>query len=273
MNAIFRIGDDLAARFPLVPKDSVALADELRTETAAMGALAAVCPVPTPAHVAHGAPGDDYPLPWSVQYWIPGTVATPDGLAHSSLFADDLVRLIRSLRDVDTEGRKFDGAGRVGNLRDSDAWMEWCFQESRDLLPVDELRALWSGYRMLPESAPDVMSHGDLIPGNLLVEDEKLVGVLDGGGFKPADPALDLVSAWHLLDSDVRDVVRKSVAADTIEWRRGAAWAFQQAMGVAWYYRDSNPGMSALGRSTLERILADPEINSSRMEAEIWRST
>jgi hypothetical protein len=43
----------------------------------------------------------------------------------------------------------------------------------------------------------------------------------------------------------------------TLEWARGAAWAFQQAMGTVWYYADSNPSMSLVGRRTLERILAD----------------
>ncbi|WFR84638.1 hypothetical protein [Arthrobacter sp. Y-9] len=39
------------------------------------------------------------------------------------------------------------------------------------------------------------------------------------------------------------------------EWERGAGWAFQQAMGLVWYYRESNPDMSELGRSTLDRLL------------------
>jgi aminoglycoside phosphotransferase (APT) family kinase protein len=97
---------------------------------------------------------------------------------------------------------------------------------------------------------------------NLLVEDERLTGILDGGGFGPADPALDLVSAWHLLDSGMRERLREGLGVDTIEWWRGAAWAFQQAMGLVWYYRESNTGMSALGRSTLRRLLSDPEIST-----------
>ena len=36
----------------------------------------------------------------------------------------------------------------------------------------------------------------------------------------------------------------------------GAAWAFEQAMGAVWYYVDSNPAMSSMGRRTLERIMA-----------------
>jgi aminoglycoside phosphotransferase (APT) family kinase protein len=104
------------------------------------------------------------------------------------------------------------------------------------------------------------MSHGDLIPANLLVRGERLAGVLDCGSFGPADPALDLISAWHLLDHKRREAVHASLGSSEVEWRRGAAWAFQQAMGLVWYYRDTNPTMSALGRSTLCRILEDPEI-------------
>lgn len=264
VNAIFRIGGDLTARFPLNPADPVDAAAALRAEAAAMRELTAVCPVPTPEPVALGEPGAGYPLPWSIQSWVPGTVATPDGLAHSRRFAEDLVVLISSPRGADTRGRRFDGVGRGGDLRDSDDWMRRCFRESADLLPVADLETLWEMLRSLPGPATDVMTHGDLIPGNLLVDGERLAGVLDGGGFSPADPALDLVSAWHLLDADARDVVRAGVSADPVEWHRGAAWAFQQAMGLVWYYRESNPGMSALGRSTLSRLLSDPEINSVR---------
>jgi hypothetical protein len=32
------------------------------------------------------------------------------------------------------------------------------------------------------------------------------------------------------------------------------AWALQQAMGLVWYYLDSNPTMSLWGRRTLDRI-------------------
>ena len=102
------------------------------------------------------------------------------------------------------------------------------------------------------------MTHGDLIPGNLLVDGERLVGVLDSGGFAPADPALDLVAAWHMLDRQRRELLRVQLGSDELEWRRGAAWAFQQAMGLVWYYRKTNPAMSTLGRTTLARICATP---------------
>jgi aminoglycoside phosphotransferase (APT) family kinase protein len=259
VNAIFRIGSDLCARFPLRNGDPLEVATAIEAEAEASRELARCSSVPTPVPVAFGAPGHGYPLPWSVQSWLPGGVATPDGLAGSVVFAEDLAALVLSLRRADTRGRRFSGRGRGGALPDHDDWMELCFRESAGLLEVDRLRRIWAELRELPPGHPDVMSHGDLIPGNLLVRDDRLVGLLDGGGFGPADPSLDLVAAWHLLDRDRRGLLRDLVGCDPIEWRRGAAWAFVQAMGLVWYYRESNPTMSALGSSTLARIVEDAE--------------
>jgi aminoglycoside phosphotransferase (APT) family kinase protein len=260
VNAIYRIGDGLAARFPLRADDLTDIVGERAREVAAMRELAECSPVPTPVPVALGSPGHGYPLPWSVQTWLAGEVATPDGLAGSQRFARDLAELLIALRAADTRGRGFPGAGRGGRLLDSDDWMEVCFRESEGLLPVDRLRALWSGFRSLPQATTVVMSHRDLIPANVLVAGERLAGVLDGGDFAPADPALDLVAAWHMLDGDARGIFRSVLGCDDAEWLRGAGWAFQQAMGLPWYYRESNPEMSGLGLSTLARILDDHDV-------------
>jgi aminoglycoside phosphotransferase (APT) family kinase protein len=104
------------------------------------------------------------------------------------------------------------------------------------------------------------MNHGDLIPGNVLVADGRLAGILDVGGLAPADSALDLVGAWHLLDDAPRTVLRNELGCDDIEWERGKAWAFEQSMGVVWYYVDTNPGMSRMGARTLERLVASTSV-------------
>jgi aminoglycoside phosphotransferase (APT) family kinase protein len=101
------------------------------------------------------------------------------------------------------------------------------------------------------------MTHGDLMPGNVLVSGGRLAGVLDVGGLGPADPAVDLVAPWHLLESGPRQVLRETLDTDDLEWQRGKAWAFQQSMGLVWYYAESNPVMSQVGRRTLDRILTD----------------
>src|SRR3954452_3991550 len=257
VNAIFRIGDHLAARFPLVAHDPGAARAWLEAEAAAARELAGHSPVPTPEPVAIGAPGHGYPLPWLVQTWLPGRVASVEDPGGSVAFADDLAGLIAALRAVDTRGRRFTGSGRGGHLPDHDERMGECFARSEPLVDVPRLRALWEALRRLPPVGPDVMSHGDLTPGNVLVADGSLVGVLDGGGFAPADPALDLVSAWHLLDVVPRRRLRETLDCRDVEWARGMAWALQQAMGLVWYYLESNPTMSRWGKRTLDRLLAE----------------
>jgi aminoglycoside phosphotransferase (APT) family kinase protein len=255
VNAIFRVGDGLSARFPLRPVDAVEALAVLGQEARASAELVRVSPFPVPEPVALGKPGAGYPMPWSVQTWLPGTVASVADPSGSDAFAEDLASFIAALRGADTRGRLFSGGNRGGVLAHHDDWMATCFQESEGLLDVPRLRELWHRFRELPRTGADVMSHGDLIPGNVLVAEDRLSGVLDTGGFGPADPALDLVGAWHLLQRGPREVLRRALACDDLEWERGKAWAFEQAMGAAWYYAESNPTMSAMGRRTLDRIL------------------
>lgn len=255
-NAIFRIGDDLAARFPLRRGNPDQLRRWLRAEAAAAHELALVSPVPSPIPVALGEPGHGYPSPWSAQTWLPGFDATVEDPARSLGFAQDLAELLTCLRSADTRGRRFAGRGRGGDLTDHDEWMEVCFSNSEGLLDVAGLRRMWAELRTLPAPDSDVMCHGDLTPPNVLVEDGRLVGVLDCGGFAAADPALDLVGVWHLLENEPRQLVREALRCSEIQWRRGRAWAFQQSMGLVWYYAETNPVMSRWGRRTLNRLIA-----------------
>jgi aminoglycoside phosphotransferase (APT) family kinase protein len=255
VNALFRVGDHLSARFPLQGSDAEAVRQQLEAEAAAAGELLGRTRFATPEPVGIGRPGRSYPLPWSIQTWLPGTTAAQQDPGDSVPFARDLASFIRDVRSIDTRGRTFARDGRGGDLRAHDAWMEECFANSEHLLDVPWLRRLWARLRDLPRTSADVMTHGDLIPGNALVADGRLRGVIDVGGLGPADPALDLVAAWHLLETEPRRVLRDELGCDDLEWARGQAWAFEQAMGVVWYYEHSNPAMHQMGRTTLQRIL------------------
>jgi aminoglycoside phosphotransferase (APT) family kinase protein len=259
VNALFRIGEKLLARFPLQPGDVAAIRQWLESEAQAARELLGRTRFPTPEPVALGEPGAGYPLPWSVQTWLPGAVATDQDPGQSIAFAHDLAEFIRGVRAIGTAGRIFNGAGRGGELSSHDEWMHTCFERSEQLLDVPRLRRTWAALRLLPHTADDVMTHGDLTPANVLVSGERLAGIIDVGGLKPADPALDLVSGWHLLEAGPRRVLRADVGSTDLEWERGKAWAFEQAMGLVWYYIDSNPAMSLMGRRTLQRIMAETQ--------------
>lgn len=150
----FRIGDGLAARFPLQPGDVEATRRWLRSEAnAALELLKHTsCAVPEP--VAIGEPGAGYPLPWSVQTWVPGATASQEDASTSVDFAHDLARFIEQVRAIDVRGRSFAGIGRGSDLRTHDKWMEVCFEQSEQLLDVPRLRRIWIHLRELPRSRP-----------------------------------------------------------------------------------------------------------------------
>jgi aminoglycoside phosphotransferase (APT) family kinase protein len=261
VNAIFRLGEEFAVRLPLVGEDAEETRRELEGEAAAARVLLGRVPAATPRPVTIGEPGDGYPLPWSVQTWLGGSVTTPDSVAHSPGFAADLAAFIARVRAIDTGGATFAGLerhGRGGDLQAHDDWLEYCFGRSEGLLDVPAAQRAWARFRELPRTSADVMTHGDLMPANLLQSEDgaghRLAGVLDCGGVGPADPALDLICAWHLFEDDARAVLRGRLACDDLEWERGRAWAFEQSMGALWYYSDSNPDMARMARRTLERL-------------------
>lgn len=257
VNVIFRIGDSVAARFPLQRDDPERVREGLSREAAAGHEFHRLSPFPSPRPIGLGEPGHGYPLPWSLQTWLPGRDAGVDDPAGSEVFARDLVRLIAALRAADPKGRRFSGDGRGGHLPDHDDWVELCLARSEGLVEVAALRAMWAELRELPEIDDDVMCHGDLTPPNLLVDEGHIVGVLDSGGFAAADPALDLVSLWHLLETNERELVRRELGCSDVQWLRGMAWSLQQAIGLVWYYATSNPVMARWGRRTLDRLVAD----------------
>lgn len=264
VNSIFRIGEVASARFALQQqRDKECHFRSLQSESTAMIEFADSCYFPSPRPIGIGQPSDSYPLPWMLQTWITGETCTSKGLASSRVFASDIAQLITSLRAVEVKGRHFVGQNRGGRLTDHDAWMATCFNKSEALLDVPRLRALWNSFRDLPPSeTPNTMSHGDLTPMNVLAREEKIVGILDTGSFGPADSALDLVAVWHMLEKEQREVIKDTLDLGDVEWRRGAAWAFEQAMGWVWYYQHSNPILAASGKITLQRILEDDEVTS-----------
>jgi len=150
VNAIFRIGDELVARFPLRPGSAASVRRRLESEVAAARLLAGRTRFATPEPVAIGEPGAGYPLPWAVQTWLPGVTAAEDDPGGSVAFAHDLAEFISGVRAISTGGRAFGGSGRGGDLRCHDGWMQTCFERSGQLLDVPRHRRMWEAMRQLP---------------------------------------------------------------------------------------------------------------------------
>lgn len=249
VNTVYRLGADLAVRMPRVEGGS----EDVATEHRCLPRLAAHLPAAVPLPVAEGVPGEGYPWSWSVCRWIDGDNPGPG--SGGPEFASDVAEFVLALRRVDTT----DGppAYRGEPLAARDTATRDALDELHGVVDTEASAAVWSDALCVPGPRATVWVHGDLQPGNVLVADGRLGGVIDFGCMGLADPAVDLIAAWYLLPSGPRRVFRTRVGADAAEWARGRGWALSIALMELSSYRTTNPVMAATARHVIGEILAD----------------
>ena len=179
---LFRLGDELVVRMPVYAGSASQAASDARW----LPVLAPHLPVPVPAPAAAGEPDAGYPFPWSVVPWLPGANPTTEPVpsnADPHLLAGDLAGFIRALHAVDTTGGPLKAEGERGRpLSCWDDAVRSAIAESGDRIDADAVTAAWDDCVSAPEwSGPPVWIHGDLLPGNMLVDRGRLSGVIDFG--------------------------------------------------------------------------------------------
>ena len=126
------------------------------------------------------------------------------------------------------------------------------------MVDTDAVTAAWEAALAAPKwHRPPVWVHGDLLPGNLLVERGRLRAVIDFGGLGVGDPACDLMIAWSLFSGESREVFREALGVDDATWARGRGHALSQATIFIPYYLDTNPAGVRIARRVVDQVLAD----------------
>jgi aminoglycoside phosphotransferase (APT) family kinase protein len=261
-NAIFRLGEDMAMRLPRHPRAVRALEKEYRW----LPRLAMQLPLPIPLPLARGVPDDGFPFPWLVMSWIEGERATGDRIADPRRLATDLAGFIGALRSLDPTGGPVPSAanyGRGAPLATRDRRVRECIAQLRDTTDTDAATAAWELDLRAPVwSGPPAWIHGDLSPGNLLVRDGQLAGVIDFGGLGVGDPGCELSVAWMMFDDEVREVFRDALSVDHATWQRGRGWALSIALMYIPYYRESNPEGAVRARRVIDAVLAEQNLSA-----------
>ena len=81
--------------------------------------------------------------------------------------------------------------------------------------------------------------------------------VIDFGGAGAGDPATDVIPAWAVFGPAGRAAFREALDVDDGTWSRARGIALHQAAALIPYYSVSNPAFAALGRRTVEQVIAD----------------
>ncbi|MET9734871.1 aminoglycoside phosphotransferase family protein [Streptomyces sp. NPDC006458] len=256
VNAMYRLGDDLVVRLPMV-RGGVA---DVALEQEWLPRLADRLPTAVPEVLGAGAPAEGYPWPWSVYRWLPGENPRAGDLAEPVALAEQLARFVAAMRDIGLPGGP--RAHRGGPLVEQDVETRAAIGRLRALpqegVDCDAVAALWDDALRAPRwDGPSVWLHADLMPGNLLVDGGGLGAVIDFGCAGLGDPACDLFPAWNLLPPDARRVFREALGVDEVTWRRGRARTLSQALIALPYYRDTNPAMADNARHVIRAVLED----------------
>jgi aminoglycoside phosphotransferase (APT) family kinase protein len=252
-NEVFRLGDDLAVRLPRRAPGAGLIESEVRW----LPLLAPVLTLEAPVPVRTGEPGSGYPWCWAIVRWVEGetalsALATVDGPGAVAALADFLEALHRPAPDA---------APRNPYRGVPLAHRDDRFGEHLAALPPDVDRepvaVAWAEALARPRwGGPALWVHGDLHPGNLVVRERRLVGVLDFGDLTAGDPATDLAVAWMVLGPDDRAALRRRLGSDDATWGRARGWALAHAGAVLAHSAD-DPAMAAMARRTLAAVLAD----------------
>ncbi|ABI77566.1 phosphotransferase family protein [Hyphomonas neptunium ATCC 15444] len=252
-NHIVRIGDDLCARFPKAPWAVGTARRETRALPRFVGA-----PIAVPEVYGTGTPSQVFPHPWSVLTWLPGAPLEDSALSDPQEAACRLADFFIFLRSIppDDEFR----FGPDNNWRGAPLTYRTApFEKALARLPnIDSgwAKRLWSEALRAQTASVPVWLHGDVHPGNVLVTDGQVSGIIDWGLCGVGDGACDLLSAWTMFDEPAREVFRASLGANDADWLRGAGWALSMAV-IYLPYAYENALRCDMSEKMIERLMKD----------------
>lgn len=251
---IYRVGDDLCVRLPKIEWATA----QAEKEAKWLPRLADRLPVRVPRQLGIGAPAEGYPFKWSVCEWIPGTDAN-NALVDQERLAKDLSAFVTALREIDTAGAPPRAAGARGcPLSEVDDAVQHSIDALGNDWAIDGIAQLWTeSLGAAVWDGEEVWVHGDLLAGNLIVQERGLHAVIDWGTLNVGDPASDLLAAWNVFSGSSRAVYLEALSVDDDIWLRGRGWAIYQAVMALPYYRDTNPGMVRQATHALQEVIAD----------------
>lgn len=253
---IFRLGDRLAVRLP----SAATYERQVEKEWDLLPALAPFLPLKIPIPVATGKPASGYPWKWSIYEWIAGETAALDSIADLKDFAVALAQFLIALQAIDPARGPPPGPDnfyRGGSLHIYDAETRQAIELLGDDIETDSAVRAWDmGLQTGWNQAP-VWVHGDVSPGNLLIQDGRLTAVIDFGLLAVGDPACDLAIAWTLFDGRTRVAFRNALPLDDSTWARGRAWALWKALIVASGLCATNAISQAQSMRIIDEVLGD----------------
>ncbi|WP_028551267.1 aminoglycoside phosphotransferase family protein [Paenibacillus sp. UNC451MF] len=256
-NMIYRLGKDMAVRLPRVEW----AIGQVEKEQQWLPKLAPHISLSIPLPLVMGMPAEGYPWRWSVYRWLEGENATIGRIDDPRQAATALAQFVASLQRIDPTGGPAPGShnsGRGVPLSMRDVSVRKAIADLNNVIDPDLATAAWEASLQAPVwQGPAVWLHGDLHPGNLLVEQGRLSAVIDFGTLGVGDPSCDMMVAWTFLSTESRKLFRAALSVDDATWARGRGWALSFGLIALAYYLNTNPLLAAISRRAIDEVLSE----------------
>lgn len=231
-NRTFHLGNEMLIRLP----SAECYAEKVAKEQYWLPKLAPFLPLAIPTPIAMGQPCKEYPWPWSIYKWIKGEAASYATVTDLCKVAKKLAHFLKTLHCIDTTGGLLPGAHnfyRGGLLQVYDKETRQAISLLKGKINTELAKEIWEKALVTKWEYKPVWVHGDISPGNILIENGKLIAVIDFGGLAIGDPACDLAIAWTYFKDKSRATFYEHLPLDYDTWHRGRAWVLWKALILA----------------------------------------
>jgi aminoglycoside phosphotransferase (APT) family kinase protein len=228
-NRTFRLGEAMLVRLP----SAAVYAPQVEKEQRWLPILAPNLPFTIPQPVGRGEPGAGYRWPWSIYRWLPGETMESATTRDSTILARSIAEFLKALHAIPSQSGPPPGLHnfyRGGPLSHYDGEVRAALAKLGHRVDAPGLLSLWGRATASQWRAHPVWLHGDLSPGNVLIQNGKVSAIIDFGSCGVGDPACDLAIAWSGLERSARAAFRHSLPLDPDTWERGRGWALWKAL-------------------------------------------
>jgi len=250
-NRTFHLGNKLTVRVPV----NGTYASQIYKEAEWLPVLKKQLSLAITSPVAKGKPAFGYPYHWSINNYIAGESLHRGKLTNLHQLAADLANFLAELQRVNVCNAPPAGTHsfyRGGDLGIYHIETEFTLSLLKEHLPVNLLKAIWFEAMETKWNKPPVWLHGDFAPGNIILNNGRLAGVIDFGMMAVGDPACDLAIAWTFFDAPGSEVFLDRFRGDENTIKRAKGWALWKALIT---YNDKDEKIASDARYTISRLL------------------
>lgn len=252
-NALFRLGDEYVMRLPRLDGAFANITKEYEW----VPKIAELVNTPLSEPFFKGQPNHDYPSIWTIVKWNEGYNPDFEQEHEYASLAKELACFLNELHDIKLANGPLSRRGIA--LKELDAETSQAIRALQGEIDGPLITTLWNKLSNTPSWHKDpVWIHGDLLPGNILIQKNLLSAVIDFSDVGIGDPACDCIIAWSLLNANSRKIFKESLNnMDDHTWERGRGWALSIALIILPYYKHTNPVFVRLAKRMIEQVLQE----------------